>query len=53
VLANCVRFITNTNDDETSIEGKYRIIDLLDELGFSKMNIGNTLLKDERRGKSE
>lgn len=43
LLANGVRFITNTTITRRSIDEMYRIIDLLDELGVPKMNIGNML----------
>src|SRR5574341_1168684 len=38
-----VRFITNSTMTRTSVGEMFRIIDLLDDLGVPKMNIGNTL----------
>jgi radical SAM protein with 4Fe4S-binding SPASM domain len=38
-----VRFITNTTMTRASAPDMFRIIDLLDSLGVTKMNIGNTL----------
>jgi radical SAM protein with 4Fe4S-binding SPASM domain len=38
-----VRFITNTTMTRSSVPEMFAMIDLLDELGVVKMNIGNTL----------
>lgn len=46
------RFITNSTIPRISVEEMFRILDLLDELGVPKMNIGNTLPEYAGRNRS-